>query len=265
MNKAATSRSPLAFFSLVFLLSVPFFALGYVSKREVLPGLPMSSFAWICPATAAAILVYRRHRTAGLIELLRRSFDYRRIDDKLWYVPIFFLMPAINVAAYVIMRATGEAVPFLQLPGVQTVALFVALFIAALGEELGWSGYVTEPMQQRWGALGAGILIGIVWAVWHWIPLLQVDRTADWISWWSLFTVASRVLIVWIYDNTGKSVFAAALFHADTNLCWQLFPVHGSYWDPRITGLLLALIAAIVVAIWGPRALVRRRSQLPVQ
>ena len=35
------------------------------------------------------------------------------------------------------------------------LALFGALFIAALGEELGWVGYAIDPLQQRWGALGS--------------------------------------------------------------------------------------------------------------
>jgi hypothetical protein len=43
------------------------------------------------------------------------------------------------------------------------------------------------------------------------------------------------VLIVWLYNNTGKSVFGAALYHAISNGCTILFH---SYYDPRITGLI---------------------------
>lgn len=37
----------------------------------------------------------------------------------------------------------------------------------------------------------------------HYVPLLQQGRSAGWIAWWSLFTVAHRVLITWIYNNSG--------------------------------------------------------------
>jgi hypothetical protein len=30
------------------------------------------------------------------------------------------------------------------------------------------------------------------------------------------------------------------------NLCWQLFPIHGSHWDPRVTGLLVTFVAVLV-------------------
>jgi hypothetical protein len=38
------------------------------------------------------------------------------------------------------------------------------------------------------------------------MPLLQHGRSTGWIAWWSLSTVAHRVLITWIYNNTGRSV-----------------------------------------------------------
>ena len=104
------------------------------------------------------------------------------------------------------------------------------------------------------------MLLGVVWATWHIIPLVQADRSWTWIAAWCLSTVTQRVLIVWIYNNTGKSVLGAILFHAMSNLGWQLFPIHGSHYDPRVTGLILALAAALVTVVWGPRTLARYRN-----
>ena len=97
----------------------------------------------------------------------------------------------------------------------------------------------------------------MVWAVWHYVPLLQVHRSLEFIAWWSLGTVAYRVIIVWLYNNTGKSVFVAALFHTMIDLTWQVFPINGSYYDPRVTGLITAIVALVVVIVWGPRTLAR--------
>ena len=33
------------------------------------------------------------------------------------------------------------------------------------------------------------------------------------------------------------------------------FPIYDSYYDPRITGLIVAVVAAIVTVVWGPRTL----------
>ena len=72
--------------------------------------------------------------------------------------------------------------------------------------------------------------------------------------------MANRVLITWLYNNTGGSVFVAVLFHAMINVTWQLFPINGSYYDPRVTGLITAAVAVIVVIGWGPRTLMQTRN-----
>ncbi len=100
--------------------------------------------------------------------------------------------------------------------------MFLAFFIGALGEELGWSGYVIDPMQIRWNALQASLILGLVGVVWQVVPLLLINRSPTWIAWWCLYAVAIRMLIVWLYNSTGKSVFAVALFHATLNLTLRL-------------------------------------------
>ena len=139
------------------------------------------------------------------------------------------------------------------------MSLFLGLFIAALGEELGWTGYVIDPLQDRSNALQASLVLGLVWAGWHIVALVQVGRAANWIVWWSLYTVVQRVIIVWLYNNTGKSVFAATVYHTMMNLCWQLFPIDGSFWDPRITALIVSAVAAIVIVVWRPKTLTHFR------
>jgi len=90
------------------------------------------------------------------------------------------------------------------------------------------------------------------------VALVQVHRSAAWIAWWSLGTVAARVIIAWLYNNTGKSVFAATLFHTTSNVTWRLFPIHGSFFHPRSTGSITVFAAAIVIVVRGPRTSARR-------
>ena len=258
---ASRSRSPLRFVVLLLALSVPVLVAGTLTTLQVVPGVPLSAVILIfCPATAAIICVYQENKMAGVRALLKRSFDYDRIRAKIWYAPLILTMPAVAVFSYGAIRLMGVPVPLPPFSVLMVLALSLVAFIAALGEELGWSGYAIDPMQDRWGALQAGILLGMVWSIWHIVPLLQVHRSPVWIGWWCLGTVAARVLIVWLYNNTGKSVFVAAVFHTMENVTWQLFPIQGSYWDPRVHGLIMALVAAGVTAIWGPRMLARRQN-----
>ena len=255
-------RSPFSYVALTFALSIPFWVAGALSQQQLLPGLPVSALMIVAPATAALILVYRENKIAGVVALLKRAFDFERVHAKRWCVPTFLLMPGIMLASYVVMLLSGVTLPNPQFTISTITVLFALFFVAALCEELGWAGYLTDPLQGRFGALGGAVLLGIVWAVWHFIPLFEARRSLAWIAWWSLGTVTSRVIMSWLYNNTGGSVFVAAIFHAMINLTWQLFPAHGtySYYDPRVTGLVTLAVALFVVIWWWPRTLVRDRS-----
>jgi membrane protease YdiL (CAAX protease family) len=161
------NRSPQKFFLLVFALSIPFWLVGTMTTLQLLPGIPVAALMFVCPATAALILVYAENKTAGVTTLLKRSFDYTRIRAKVWYAPVLLLMPGVMVVSYGLMRLMGVSLPTPQFTLLAPFALFVVFFITALGEELGWSGYAIDPKQDRWGALQASILLGLVWAAWH--------------------------------------------------------------------------------------------------
>jgi membrane protease YdiL (CAAX protease family) len=250
-----TSRPPVIFFLLVFALSIPFWLIGAAIGVQLLPGLPVSAFMIVCPLTAALILVYRENGIAGVTGLLKRAFDAKRIRAKVWYVPTILFMPGVMALSYGLMRLTGTPVPTPQFTILAPFMMFLMFFVGALSEELGWSGYAIDRLQERQNALQASITLGLIWAAWHIVPFIQADRSPDWIAWQCLNLVATRIIHVWLYSNAGKSVFSMAVFHAMGNVTWQLFPVNGSYYDPRVTSLIVTFIAAFFAVVWGPRTL----------
>jgi membrane protease YdiL (CAAX protease family) len=254
-SRDANAR-PFAFFVLLFLISIPFWIAGAVSGAFLLPGLPLSALGAFCPVLAAMFLLYRESGWPGATALLARSFDWTRIGRKAWLAAAVLLPVVPFVVTLLLFGATGATLPAINLQPLAVVPMFAAFLVAALGEELGWSGYALDPLQARFGALPAALMIGAVWAVWHYIPLIQAHRALDWIAWWALATIARRVIMVWLYDNAGRSVFAVALFHATGNLV-ELGAL--AWYDPRITGLTLAAIALALVIFSGPRTLIRAR------
>lgn len=222
------------FFVLVFVLFIPFLVLGWFYPVELLPGLPISALGAFTPALAALIFIYAQDRLSGVRQLLGRSLDFKRIKNPFWFLLILLINPAIAVLAYGIMRVTDVLLPDPTPWTFTIVPLFILFFIAALGEEIGWTGYATEPILQRWGTIPASILLGGVWSVIHFIPLTQAHRSVEWIAWWTLGTISYRLIMTWLYVHSGKSLFGAAVFHAMINLSWQLFPNNGSHYDPRL-------------------------------
>jgi uncharacterized protein len=91
------------------------------------------------------------------------------------------------------------------------------------------------------------------------VPYLQTHNGPGWIAWQCIGTVGLRVIIVWLYNNTGKSVLVTILFHDSINVSEFLFPNYGSHYDPAITGILIIMTAVIVTFFWGPKTLARFR------
>jgi len=167
--------------------------------------------------------------------------------------------PLIAASILSYMRLAGLPLPDPNIPWLMVPVFFFVFFIFAIGEELGYMGYAIDPMENRWGALNASLIMGFVWAILHIIPDVQNQQTLNWILWHRLGTIALRILIVWIYNNTRRSVFSAILFHDMNNLSWALFPNYGSHYNPFIVGVITWLLAAVVRFVWEPKTLTRYR------
>jgi uncharacterized protein len=261
---SARRRSPWIFFLLVFVLSVPFWLAGPLADQllqKAIPiDLPLSALQAVNPLIAASILVYGENGWEGVKRLLRRALEYGRIKRKVWYVPILCLWPTTMVLAYGSMYLAGAPLPDdPRFPMLILPLLFVVFLVSATVEQVGWQGYAIDRLQGRWNALEAGIIVGVVWAIWHVVPLMELRQTPTWIAWQCLGMVPFRILIVWIYNNTGRSVFAAIVFQATANVSQFSFPNYGPHYDPFVVGLILTFMAAIVTLVWGPETLARYR------
>ena len=249
MTSAESGRdSPVRFIALTIALTLPFWIVAALDQRQLLPALPLSALAALCPGTAACLLRARHGGRAGVAALLRRAVPRRAPGAARTFLSATLLMPLIMLATFVVQRGAGVVMPVPHVVAGRTFILLVVFLVAATTEELGWMGYAIDPLQDRHGAFRASIMLGIVWAVWHVIPLLQAGRTVAFIGWWSLETVALRVLIVRSYNRAGRSVPTSIILHMMVNLTWMLFPVDGSFYDPKVTGVITALVTVVAVA-----------------
>jgi membrane protease YdiL (CAAX protease family) len=93
--------------------------------------------------------------------------------------------------------------------------------LAGFFEEIGWTGFVLPKMQLKNSSFAVGVFLGILHSLWH----LAADYLAGsgargiyWLPHFAMFLVsmtAMRVLVVWVYTNTG-SVLLAQLMHASS-------------------------------------------------
>lgn len=262
-NSNSINGSPIGFFLLTFLLSVPFYILNALAYRNVVGGPEMGALYialfTVTPISAASILTYRRYGSPGLKKLIGRIFDFRRTKNKTWYIASLFLMPFIFLLSLGVMRLSGLSIPPALTPLVALPAVFLLFFILATGEELGWMGYAFESMQSRGSALRATLILGTIWAFWH-VPFFvfmmpdPIDLGAH-----LLTLIGTRVILAWIFNNTGRSVFAAILLHAADNTALTTMPEIDAVtpWGVFVHCGFVLVAAVVITLLWGPRTLAK--------
>jgi len=219
------------------------------------------------PMVAALILTFREGGRVGTIALLRRTYDVGKIKPRIWFLPMLLVYPSIGFINYLIIRQAGVNIP----PPVFSWGVlfsYCTVFFMTYAEEIGLTGYALDPLQKRYSALVAGIILGVVWAGYH-IPgfLISGYYSAGWIFWHSLYIVLIRILFIWIYNNSGQSLFAMALCHWTLGLFWILWPQDNlqkavPFYSPQIAATVAVFYVIVVVYIWGPKTLAQFRYRL---
>jgi len=253
------------FVLLLFGLCIPFLVIGSIYDVQLFPGFKLFQMPLAMPVVAALILIYRESGRDGIVALLKRTYDFRNVKSKIWYLPVLLIYPSIGFLDYLIQRLSGISFPTLHF----SLPIFLGystVFFLTYWEELGLTGYAVDRLQQRYSALASGIFIGLIQAGYH-IPSFIISGyfTPEWIFWHTIYIIVGRVLFTWVYNNSGKSLFSMALMHSTFGLFWILFPATGnlqkasSYYDPRIAAFIAISYVAIVTLLWGSKTLAQYR------
>ena len=246
------SKKILQYVALVYLLSLPFWTLShFIDLTGKIPiNLPLSALMLLCPTLAALILMYRNSGFNIFPKLqLKRIFDFYRIKNRIWLLPVFILVPMTMIVTFFFMKFCNIYIPPFNTPLLDVLLLFVLFFIGAVFEEFGWTGFITEPMVNNWGILKTGVILGSVWAIWHIIPFLQAGRSTSWIIWQCLATIFLRIIMVQLYFSTGKSLFAIIIVHMTINMSEFLFPSYGSHYNPFYFAAILIFPAIMLLIL----------------
>ncbi len=202
-----------------------------------------------------AVLSYSREKRA---DYWRRCFSVRRIRP-LWWLIIFAVPALLMLASVVISRALGDGLPGMlqwnQLaanPLSWPLAILMAFLSGPFAEEFGWRGYSLDPLLKRLGVVGASLVLGVIWCVWHLPMFWMPDTWRGQIGWglygfWMnlIYTIGLTGVMTWVYLNTDRSILSAFLMHFTSNFTANLvFPVSSQV--ELINAILFLLTGAAV-------------------
>lgn len=98
---------------------------------------------------------------------------------------------------------------------------------SALGEEIGWRGFLVPQLARNYSYTTTALVSGLVWSFWHYPVLIFADYNSGTPVWYGLtcFTVmvvSGSFIFAWMRLKSG-SLWTGALLHASHNLFIQAF------------------------------------------
>lgn len=238
-TRSESRRQVLTYLLFVFAFSSVFYFLVLRSgKLGSAGGLYVIGIMW-CPALAAFATLKLNHRSLAELGWKWPQSKYMVMS---WYIPLLYA-----AIAYVIVWTTGlGGFPnhdFMQKlaahmglhasPLISTIAYLIVNGIfglvfgmaSALGEEIGWRGFLVPELSRTMGFTATALISGVVWAVWHFPILIWGDYNAGTPAWYSLpcfsiMVVELAFIFAWMRLKSG-SLWTAAMLHASHNLYIQ--------------------------------------------
>ncbi len=234
------SKKVWTFLALTFLITALFDISSVLLKVSGNAERLFTTAAMWCPALAALLT---KHIFKENINGLLWKWSKTKYLSNAFFIPIFY-----SLIAYLIIWTVGFG-HFYNSDFVKEVAIsfgisslssswVILVFVLmtgtfgifrsaanALGEEIGWRGFLVPELYPKHGFIKTSLIVGIIWAVWHYTVLIFGDYNNGTPFWYGLtcFTVmiiSTSFIFTWFTIKSG-SLFPAMILHATHNLYVQ--------------------------------------------
>jgi len=179
--------------------------------------MPFVAIGAISPTLAALIISRFEPDGAGWRSVFRPLRNWRA--NPAWYAIALGLPGAILLLSMATLQlVSGRSIgPWLYPPS--NVQAITGMIVVSLGEEIGWRGFALPRLQERYGALKASLILGVLWAIWH-IPvfLLAGIHNLSTLLLMIPFFTAGSVVFTWLYNKTQAGLVLAILAHMGAHL-----------------------------------------------
>ncbi len=265
MNKNNPVKEAIVFLVLTLALSFFIFwgplvifkipAASFVKDSALPPAWALALFiiGGFVPSLVGLGLTWLYEGRPGLRKLGKRVIQFK-IGIKMYLAAILFaiIISGLQLGLSIITGSKFDYSLFIT----QIGSLLPLLVLGPISEEIGWRGFALDRLQTRWSALISGLIIGVVWSLWH-LPLFFMIGTSQFelkfpFIGFMLGLTSTSVIYSWLHNRARGSIWMAIFFHWIYTYFAQVVatgvtrsPIYNSLeYVPHI------LITLLVVLIW---------------
>lgn len=244
---------PLLFVALVFGLTylTNIFPLKYLDLQMFIPG-----------GVAVLCLVIGRERISSLFKL-------GRFKDYVWalFISLLGILIVMGMAWIFSFNRFGWPPEALRYSEGSELEVFRKMFLyawpkalligflLAMGEEMGWRGYLLEKFQAfKVGFWFRALGVGLIWGAWHIPSYLKMGASELKISLFMMNVLLISVVLTWLYE-LSRSIWPCVIVHTLHNFGINYFiPQYtlaktGPYWLHGEEGVLVTIAYSMIVLV----------------
>lgn len=267
MNKDKTYKQVIAKFPVLCYILTAFsvtwgIKLLYVFVKSNY-GMPQYNFGLIAsfgPAISALILIRMSEGSEGVFRILKNVVDLS--PGIKWILLAALFEPFMFFSITVVYSIAGGSIPvtgsFRVQQGIVSyiIAFTAGLFMWGFSEETGWRGWMLPKLQMKTNPFYASLILSVIVSLWHLNP---VDFASQFtvkegeylygmypgIVERLIITIPVTMVITFIYNKTGGSLFLMMLFHSASNTSY--FWIDGAFGVVKTDFFRISFLAELAI------------------
>ena len=221
--------------------------------------LPQSLAFWVGLPVAYLVAAASSGGRASLADLARRLLRWR-VGWRPYVAALALALGLPGVVWLAVLLGGGPGPEAIPLPSL-ILSLVIEFALFWLTEEAMWRGFVL-PRVELWLSPGAaGVIVGFAWALWH-LPLFAITgsfQSSIPFAGFVVLTVATSVVLSWLYHLGAGAVVVCALYHAVVDVVFATTGVLGAS-APAFWAVVALHVAAACLLWW--RGALRRPAAI---
>lgn len=231
---------------------------GFLGKAELSNDLIPILILLMCvgPLVSSMVMVYICDGKAGFKTLFRKLLIWKVHVTN--YLIAIFVAPILTLLSSLILSfVSPKFLPIIFSSDqvlMTVIGGIIGALVAGFFEELGWTGFATPKLRAKYSILKTGLIIGIVWGIWHFPLFIRQDPTMQFpfmivlLSQLITHLPPFRILMTWVYDRT-QSLLIAVIMHMSVTASALIFLTDCKGIDIMIYALLYSFFLYLTLII----------------
>lgn len=232
--------------------------------------LPIAMIPYLLgPSIAGLIMIGLTRGKKGFKELLKNLLKWKLKSSI--YLMAGFTIPILSIVSlFILYQFSDVYIPDIVTTNDKTTLVLSGLIYGIIGggilEELGWTGFATSKLREKYSVLKTGLIIGTFWGAWHFLPViwgsgdssgnLVLSKFLPGLFFHYAGLIPIRILMVWLYDRS-TSLIPLIIMHATlTTFTFFIFNIS------QIGLPLFIYYALLAIGFWVLVAIIKSKSRL---